>query len=125
MLFSESDWQIRLKQALATGDLVDEHSLVGRLGWDTGQLEAAIASHRIFFLECEGSRCFPAFFCDEVYDPQQVQSVSEALGTVTAGGKWQFFSTPKGSLGGCTPLMALARGQFRAVGDAALAFAER
>lgn len=125
MLFSESDWQIRLKQALATGELVDEHSLVERLGWDARQLEAAIASRRIFFLECEGSRCFPAFFCDEVCDPRQVQSVSEALGTATAGGKWQFFSTPKGSLGGCTPLKALARGQFRAVGDAALAFAER
>lgn len=125
MLFSESDWQTRLKRALAAGELVDEHSLVARLGWDTRQLEAAIASHRIFFLECDGSRCFPAFFCDEVYDPRQVQSVSEELGSVTAGGKWQFFSTPKGSLGGCTPLMALARGQFRAVGDAALAFAER
>jgi hypothetical protein len=125
MPFSESDWQTRLKQALAAGELVDEQSLVRRLGWDTRQLDAAIATHRIFFLECEGSRCFPALFCDEAYDPRQVQSVSEALGTVTAGGKWQFFSTPKGSLGGCTPLMALARGQFRAVGDAALAFAER
>lgn len=125
MLFSESDWLERLSEALATGELVDDQSLVRQLGWSNRQLEAAIQRHRVFFMECDGARCFPAFFCDEAYDHREVQLVSEALGTVTAGAKWQFFSTPKGSLGGCTPLMALARGQFRAVRDTAHGFAER
>lgn len=56
MLFSESDWQFRLKRALAKGEVIDEQSLLGRMGWDARQLEAAIACHSIFFLKCEGAR---------------------------------------------------------------------
>ena len=123
MLFSESDWQAHLKRCLATGELLDEDSFMGRLRWTSKQLEVAIAARRIFFFEYGGIRCFPAFFCTSSFDPHQVQRISEALGSVGAGAKWQFFSTPKGSLGGRTPLDALSQGRFRAVERTARSFA--
>lgn len=123
MHFSESDWQARLKQCLAKGELLLEDSLIQRLGWNHQQLEVAIASHRIFFLECGSTKCFPEFFSAASYQRRQVQLISEALGSVGSGAKWQFFSTPKGSLGGLTPLQALSLGKFRAVERTARAFA--
>ena len=47
-----------------------------------------------------------------------------ALGDLPGGAKLQFFLTRKGSLGGETPLQALAAGRVAKVKDIAAAFAE-
>jgi len=125
MLFGEVDWSRRLSEANARGELLDAETFMARMGWNRAQLDGGISKHRVFLIRCDHSEYVPSFFFDAGSPRHQVQLVSAALGAVSPGGKWQFFVTGKGSLGGISPLAALARGQLRAVRHAALAFAER
>lgn len=54
-----------------------------------------------------------------------LETVTPALGDIPASSKWQFFTTPKASLGGATPLLALQRGDLQAVMATAAGFVER
>ena len=55
---------------------------------------------------------------------KRIEAISAALARLTHGARLQFWLNPKGSLGGLTPLEAVARGQFEKVRDVAEAFAE-
>ena len=67
---------------------------------------------------------YPAFFADARHDRAVLERVSRALGSLPGGAKWEFFTTPRLSLGRKTPLQALARGQVEEVLAAAAAFAD-
>lgn len=125
MPFGGIDLSRRLSAAYARGDLFDAQTFMARMGWSRAQLDFAISRHRVFLISCGSYEYVPSFFFNGRILRHQVQLVSAALGAVSPGGKWQFFETGKGSLGGISPLAALARGQLRAVRHAALAFAER
>ena len=125
MLFGEIDWSSRLDEAHARGELLDAETFMARMRWSRFQLNGAITKHRVFLIRCDRAEYVPSFFFDARFPQHQVQLVCTALGAVSSGGKWQFFVTGKGSLGGISPLAALAQGQLRAVRHAALAFAER
>lgn len=68
---------------------------------------------------------FPRFYIERRYNRRQLESVCKVLGNLPGRSKFQFFTTPKGSLGGRTPLEALAGGDVALVRRAALGFAER
>ena len=88
-------------------------------------MSKAVRANRIFSVEVDGQVCFPDFYLDTRYDRRQLALVSKMLGALPGGSKLQFFTTPKGSLGGQTPLEALADRKFAAVHRAAQGFAER
>ncbi len=125
MIFSEVGWKRRLTLAHAKGELFDAETFMAKLGWTRAQLDHAVSKYRVFLLTSDDVEYVPSFFFDGRFCSYHVQLVSAALGTVSPGGKWQFFSTGKGSLGGITPLVALARGQVRTVRRCAIACAER
>lgn len=106
-------------------DLIDEESLLDGLHCSRRFLTRAIESRRIFFVEIDGTRLYPAFYADLSYDRKQLGAVTKRLGELPGGSKLQFFETPKGSLGGLTPLQALHLGQAAAVNVAAEGFASR
>lgn len=59
-----------------------------------------------------------------MYQRAQLEAVTKVLGDLPGGAKLQFFLTRKGSLGGATPLEALAQGKLQKVKDVAAAFAD-
>lgn len=122
---NEMQWGRRLQELAHAGQLVDEREFTARLRWNARALHVALATNRVFFIEHDGVRYFPAFYADVPHRRRQLEEVTCILGTLPGGSKWQFFSQPKGSLAGRTPLHALARGEFAAVKKAAEGFASR
>lgn len=95
------------------------------MGWATRQaVWKAAESHRVFYLSYKAERYFPTFYADPAYDRKHLEAVTKVLGDLPGGSKLQFFLTRKGSLGGDTPLQALAAGRVAKVKDVAAAFAE-
>jgi hypothetical protein len=86
----------------------------------------ALKAGRLFALEGSGGRpLYPAFYSDGKVSRRVLETVTPALGDIPASSKWQFFTTPKASLGGATPLLALQRGDLQAVMATAAGFVER
>lgn len=50
---------------------------------------------------------YPAFYLELDVDRKKLERVSRTLGDISGWRKWQFFTTPKGSLSDRTPLQAL------------------
>ena len=78
-----------------------------------------------FGLRKGGQEMYPSFFADTRLDRRYLRAISRTLGDLPSGSKLQFFTSPKGSLGGITPLAALQRGMRAAVMRSAKGFAER
>lgn len=125
MTLSKSNWNRRLNQAHAAGELFHVDTFLAKMGWTRAQLDHSVSKHRVFLLQSDAVEYVPSFFCDGRFCSLQVQLVSAALKSISPGGKWQFFCTGKGSLGGLTPLDALAQGQVRRVRRCAIGSAER
>lgn len=110
---------------VSRGQLVTPGVFQELMGWSTRQaLSKAAKSQRIFSLTHKAQRYFPTFFADPTYDRRHLEMVSKAMGDLPGGSKLQFFLTRKGSLGGETPLQALAAGRVAKVKDIAAAFAQ-
>lgn len=110
---------------IKNGHLVTPVEFQNLMGWTTRQaVWKAAESQRVFYLDHKAERYFPAFYGDAAYDRKHLAGVTKALGDLPGGSKLQFFLTHKGSLGGATPLQALASGRFAKVKDVAAAFAE-
>ena len=107
------------------GQLVAPAEFQALMGWASRQaVWKAAESHRVFYLTYKAERYFPIFYGDPAYDRKHLEAVTKVLGDLPGGSKLQFFLTRKGSLGGDTPLQALAAGRFAKVKDVAAAFAE-
>lgn len=119
------DWGRRLADAQVQGELMDVETFLTMMAWNRADLDRAISRSRVFLLKFECREYVPKFLCDEGLARLHVQLISAALRQVSPGGKWQFFVTKKGSLGGVTPLVALAQGHLRAVRRTALGHVER
>lgn len=110
---------------IKNGHLVAPVEFQSLMGWSTRQaVWKAAESQRVFYLDCKAERYFPAFYGDPAYDRKHLEGGTKVLGDLPGGSKLQFFLTHKGSLGGATPLQALASGRFAKVKDVAAAFAE-
>ena len=87
-------------------------------------LRGALIAKRLFAVEMRGQLLLPSFFLDARYERRQLEVVCSVLGDLLGGSKLQFFTNPRGSLNGRTPLDALVDGDFALVRRAAEGFAE-
>ncbi|RQQ29941.1 hypothetical protein DF120_32875 [Burkholderia stagnalis] len=88
-------------------------------------LNKAVASGRIFTVDVGAVQYYPAFYLARDVDRKTLAKITQLLGSLPGWSKWQFFTTPKASLGNITPLKALSLGKVDQVAKAAAAFAER
>jgi hypothetical protein len=107
------------------GQLITPAAFAEGLQFSRQALSKALKARRVFYVDVQGRRHFPAFFLDPRYERRQLEDVCRALGELPGASKLQFFLTRKASLQGATPLDALAAGQFARVRVAAQGFAER
>lgn len=115
----------RRRDDIEAGRLLGSAEMRERLGISRQALSAAVRAQRLFVLAGpSGDFLYPAFFADGRHDRAVLEKVSRALGSLPGGAKWEFFTTPRLSLGKKTPLQALAKGQVEEVLAAAAAFAD-
>ena len=114
-----------MQRLVDEGQLVSPAALAEGLQFSRQALSKALKAHRLFYVDVQGRRFFPAFFLDPRCERRQLEDVCRALGELPGASKLQFFLTRKASLQGATPLEALANGQFARVRTAAIGFAER
>ena len=107
------------------GELLPVTAFAERMGWSRQALSKALAARRVFFIDHQGEHFYPAFYADPTLERRHLYAVTRRLGDLPGGSKWAFFTRPKASLSGATPLLALQRGYLAAVLGAAAGFAER
>jgi hypothetical protein len=119
-----ADGSSEFKRAVAARELLESSRFIEGMGWTRQALSKAVLANRIFFLEVLGERYYPAFFIDPHHQRRHLEAVSKTLGDLPGAAKWLFFSTPKGSLEGLTPVQALDKGKLQTVKAIAEQFAE-
>ena len=115
----------KLNSLVSAGALLASTDFIERMHFTKQALSKAISANRMFYVDVKGERRFPAFFAESRYDRKQLERVCQLLGDLPGAAKWQFFVSPKASLGNATPLDALAKGGYAQVRVAAEGFAER
>ena len=95
--------------------LVGEAEFMQSLNWSERSLAKAVADGSVFVMRQGGLDVYPSFFADPRFDQRHLKVICRRLGDLPGGSKWQFFTTPKGSLGGITPLVTLQRGMRAAL----------
>ena len=118
---SESQTQ-RIKD-IASKKLLKSAAIAGKLGVTPQAVTAAVRANSMFALAGPSGDSFvPAFFADAKYDRKVLGKVSRVLGGMSGGSKWDFFTSPRISLNGKSPLDALAKGNIKQVLEVAAAF---
>lgn len=118
--------QARRAELEESGQLIAAQELAQRLDVSTQAVSKALKSGRLFALDGSGGRLlYPAFYAEGQVSRRDLEAVTRALGEIPASSKWQFFTNPRASLDGLTPLEALQRGQRQAVMVSAAGFVER
>ena len=118
-----TSWRVCSEQQIASGELLTSAELSARLAISAAALSAAVKAKRMFFLKGpRGRNVYPAFFADRSLDRNVLERVARQLGDLPAASKYFFFTSPRTSLGGKSPLQALAKGKVDAVLKAAAAF---
>ncbi|MGN8187922.1 hypothetical protein ACTJLD_18250 [Burkholderia sp. 22088] len=110
---------------VAKGALLPAAEIWAGLGMTRQALSKAVVSGRIFAVDVGAAQYYPAFYLTGDIDRKTLGKVTQCLGGLPGWSKWQFFRTPKASLGNVTPLKALSQGKLAEVERAAAAFAER
>lgn len=113
-----------MTELVQAGQLLPPAEFVKRMRWTQQNLDTALVANRVFFVEVNGIRYYPAFYADSNYKRSQLEAVTKLLGDLPGGAKLMFLLNRKGSLGGATPLEALAEGKLQKVKDVAAAFAD-
>ncbi|CAG2262642.1 hypothetical protein GJG85_04135 [Burkholderia sp. MS389] len=121
----ERQVQAERRMLVADGKLLPAAQTWAGLGMTRQALSKAVASGRIFTVDVGAAQYYPAFYLAGDIDRKTLGRVTQCLGGLPGWSKWQFFTTPKASLGNVTPLVALSRGKVGEVERAATAFAER
>ena len=129
----------RFSQLVSEGEILSPVEFQRRMGWSAEDVTLAELARRVFALESDNAKAYPAFYSDPRYAREQLEAITIALGDLPGGSKWVFFTTPKGSLAAPgawtkdgqedgtarTPLQALAQGDFELTKRTTLAYAER
>lgn len=114
------------KNLIEQGAFIPAIQLCERLDISRQALSKAKSDKRMFaIIGPSGDAYYPAFFADDRHDRRQLEKVSRALQDLPATSKYFFFTAPRQSLGGKSPLDAIANGQIDAVLRSASGFAER
>jgi hypothetical protein len=97
----------RVKHA-AEGKLLELAQFHERSGLSRRAIHHQINSGSLFTVDGpEGVSYYPAFFADWKYDRGVVRRVARALKGLAGGSKWIFFTSPRLSLDGPSPLEVL------------------
>ena len=109
-----------LARAWARGQLVTEEVFLSKSGLSAAQLAAAPIENRLFYIEFQHTRSYPAFFLDATLPVGSASEVSHLLGSRSPGGKFLFFTQPNAFLAlapdtSRTPLEALRDGDVERV----------
>lgn len=96
---------------VAQGALLPEAQMAVRLGMTPTALVDTCRRYRLFAVDVENCAYYPAFLADPEIDRADLGDVIERLAGVSGWGMYVFFTTPKSSLAGQTPLAALRAGQ--------------
>lgn len=80
-----------MQAMIAARELLDPTAFAENLGWTRQALSKALAANRIFFVELDGARYYPAFFTDSQYEMRQLEAVTKLLRDLLGGTKLQFF----------------------------------
>lgn len=108
------------------GLLLTSSEICSQLGISRQALSKAVSGTRMFYLDGpSNSQWYPSFFVRDKEGRRQIESISVALGDLSGPMKFQFFSSPKHSLNGETPVKALEAGRIEDVLRSAEAFRER
>lgn len=93
--------------------LITSDELISKLGIDAEQLRTSLRTHKLFSVPVTtGVVYYPEFFVTKVCPREMLEKVCQSLGNMPGRSKWDFFNSPKTSLGGLTPLTALAQGRL-------------
>ncbi|MYM92520.1 hypothetical protein [Duganella vulcania] len=114
----------RIVELAASGQLVELVRMAEQLGVTPQAVLDAEATCRIFSLEGINGKLYPAFYASTRLNRVLLEAVSSRLDRLPGASKWQFFTTPRLSLGGKTPIEALEAGENDLVVAAAAAFME-
>lgn len=112
--------RVTFDSLLASGELLKSTEFLARLGWTRQALSKAVLTHRMFYVEVDGIRAYPAFYLDQQYKRKDVESVTRSLGGLSGGSKWIFFTQPRASLS--DPLPDSPTAHARAFADAGLSY---
>lgn len=114
------------KNLIEKGAFVPAMQLCEQLDISRQALSKAKSDKRMFaIIGPSGEAYYPAFFADARHDRRQLEKVSRALQDLPPTSKYFFFTAPRESLGGKSPLDAIANGQIDAVLRSATGFVER
>ncbi|WP_133062145.1 hypothetical protein [Paraburkholderia hospita] len=92
----------------AEGKLLELAQFHERSGLSRRAIHQQINSGSVFTVDGpEGVSYYPAFFADSKYDRAVVHRVARALKGLAGGSKWIFFTSPRLSLDGLSPLEVL------------------
>lgn len=69
---------------MADGTLIEASKFLQEWGFSKQALSKAQAANRVFSLDIEGQRYYPAFFLDPRYDRAKLEKVSKVLGDLPA-----------------------------------------
>jgi hypothetical protein len=99
----------RRRALVDKGELLSSANFIERVDITRQALSNRLAAGSIFYVDGgRNERYYPAFFADAALDTKAVRKVSKALGDLPGASKWVFFTNPRESLGGLTPLEVLA-----------------
>lgn len=108
------------------GLLMTSADFLAPLGISRQALSKAVREQRVFYVEGpSNTQLYPAFFVTDKRTRRLLEKVSRTLGDLPGPSKWQFFITPKSSLGGRSPVVAIQDGDVERVLAAAAAFKGR
>ncbi|MGJ7916196.1 MarR family transcriptional regulator [Massilia sp. LXY-6] len=108
------------------GLLMTSAQLCERLGISRQAVSKAVKDYRMFWVDGpSGAQWYPDFFATGQAHRRDIERVSVVLADLPGAAKWQFFTTPKHSLDGRTPVAALEAGDVEQVVRSAAEFKER
>ncbi|WMY11082.1 hypothetical protein [Paraburkholderia phenoliruptrix] len=106
---------------VSAGRLLRAEIFCEALGITDQKLSKRVAKGRVFSVEVGGAQYYPAFFLANGLNRKDLSRVARRLGGIAGWSKWGFFTEPKESLGGLTPLQSLLHGDVKRVLRAAKA----
>lgn len=108
------------------GQLLGSAQICDLLGITRQALSKAVKDQRMFWVDGPGgAQWYPGFYASSSANRKHIEQVCIALGDLPGDAKWQFFTTPKHSLGGKKPIETLEQGALDEVLRTAHAVRER
>lgn len=113
------------RRLVANARLLHKSHFCAAIGFTPQKVDKEVAAQRIFSVDIDDERYFPAFFSVEQIRRKDLAKVVRKLGDLTGWDKWGFFTMPNSSLDDLTPLQALFYGDGKEVLRVAAKFAKQ